>query len=167
MPLLAVFLGLFVSFFANSAAGRKLDNPTTTIAGRIMDDERRPVAGADVWMPLPIGTPHATSDAQGNYVLMLPATWVQVPENQGQWIVWAHARNRRIAMANAWAALFDKPGSVNLTLGPVTDTSFVVLGPDGRPLASAVVEPHLIRAPNNCYLTPPTDMQKTIRATTD
>ena len=166
MPLLGVFMGLFVWFFANSAAGQKLDKPTT-IVGRIVDDQRRPVAGADVWMPLPDGTPHATSDAQGSYVLMLPATWVHVPENQGQWIVWAHARNRRIALANAWAALFDKPGSVNLTLAPATDTSFVVLGPDGRPLANAVVEPHLIRAPNNCYLTPPTDMQQAIRTTTD
>ena len=57
--------------------------------------------------------------------------------------------------------------SVNVTLGAATDTSFIVLDPDGRPLAGASVEPNSIRAPNNCCLGPPRAMQQAIRSTTD
>ena len=53
----------------------------------------------------------------------------------------------RIASANASLALSGKPESVDLTLGQVTDTSFIVVGPDGRPAAGAVVEPYTIRTP--------------------
>jgi hypothetical protein len=64
-PLLGLFMGLFVALFAETADGQELDKPSTMIAGRILDDERRPMVGADVWILLrrfemPGSTPHAT-----------------------------------------------------------------------------------------------------------
>jgi hypothetical protein len=169
---LGVFTGLALTLMAFPAAGQKLDKPATTIGGRVVDDQRRPISGADVWMPVrwdeqPGTTPHATSDARGNYVLKVPETWSRSPIHERRWIVWAHARNRRIGMANAWYALSGKPESLDVTLGPATDTSLVVLGPDGRRLAGAVVEPYLVLAPNNCYTNPPAGMQPAIRSVTD
>ena len=112
---LGVLVGLFDLSFAFAAAAQTTDTPAATIAGRILDDQGQPVAGAEVWMPLlcvgrrwddkPDATPHATSDAQGNYVLIVPAAWSGIPINERQWIVWAHARDRRIGIANTFDAL--------------------------------------------------------------
>ncbi len=169
---LAMALAIAVKFFAFTAAGQKPDKPPIKIAGRILDDQGRPIQGAAVWMPVrgddrPQTTPHATSDARGQYVLSVPDSWSRLPIHERQWIVWAYARGRRIAMANAWYALSGKPQSVDLTAGPATDTSFLVVGPDGRAVAGAVVEPDLIYAPNNCYINPPAAMLPAIRSVTD
>ncbi len=48
-----------------------------------------------------------------------------------------------------------KADHVDLTLGPATDTSFVVFGPDGRPVAGALVEPYRVLTPINLYTSPP------------
>jgi hypothetical protein len=169
---LLVFMGLFFTCFAFAAEAQTIDKSAATIAGRILDDQGRPVPGADVWMPLrwdevPAKTPHATSDSNGSYILMVPRTWSAIPVNERQWIVWSHVRGRQIGMANAWHALFGNRESLNVTLGAATDTSFIVLGPDKKPLAGAMVEPYLVMAPNNCYLPPPKAIQQAIRATTD
>jgi RNA polymerase sigma factor (sigma-70 family) len=144
----------------------------TTITGRVVDDQGRPISSALVCMPVrfddkPDTTPHATSDAQGNYVLRVPDTWGRSPIHERRWIVWVHARGHRIGTANAWYALSGKPGSVDVKLGLLTDTSFTVLGPDGRPLAGAVVEPYLVFAPNNCYENPPAAMKHLISSVAD
>ena len=71
------------------------------------------------------------------------------------------------ARPTPWYALSGKPQSVDLAVGPATDTSFLVIGPDGRPVAGAVVEPDLIFAPNNCHMNPPAAMLPAIRSITD
>jgi hypothetical protein len=53
-----------------------------------------------------------------------------------------------------------------MTLGPATDTSFIVVGPDGRPAAGAVVESYQILAPC-AYVPPPAAMLPSIRSVAD
>ncbi len=159
------------AFFAFAAAGQKPEEPTRTITGHILDDKGRPIPGAEVWMPIsldekPETTPHATADGQGRYTLPVPETWNRTPQTLRGGVVWAFARGHRINAASAYAALSGKHESVDLTLGTATDTSFVVIGPDGRPLAGAVVEPLHFKT-SRAYDIPPRAMLPTIRAVTD
>ncbi len=168
----ALSIGLALGALALAAAGQKDDKPGPTIAGRILDDQGRPIPGAGVWMQVGFedsddASAHTTTDAQGRYVLPVPATWDRTPMHARQGIVWAHASGHRMNTASAYAALSGKAKSVDLVLGPATDTSFVVFGPDGRPVAGAVVEPHLVLTPVNAYMFPPRAMQPAIRAVTD
>jgi RNA polymerase sigma factor (sigma-70 family) len=176
---LGLCAGLALTTFALSAAAQRSGKPATvaekpaaTIAGRIVDDRGRPVAGAEVWMPTRFfeaaaATPHTTTDANGNYVLDVPESLSRTPFHERDHVVWAYASGHRIASINAARALYGKPDSVDLTLGPATDTSFVVLGPDGRPVAGAVVEPDLVDAPNGVTGPLPAAMLRAVRATTD
>ncbi len=46
-----------------------------------------------------------------------------------------------LATANAWKAFYREAQSVDVTLGPLTDTEFLVLDPESKPVAGAAVEP--------------------------
>jgi RNA polymerase sigma factor (sigma-70 family) len=167
-----LFLGIAAAIFVIAAAGQNADPPVTTIRGRVMDDAGRPIAGAEVWLPTsfderPETTPHATADARGHYVLTVPEDWRRRPRHQQAGVVWAHAPGHRIDTANAYAALIGQSEAVDLVLGPATDTSFVVFGPDGRPVTGAVVEPYHVKTPINAYLFPPSALLPAIRAVTD
>ena len=84
-----------------------------------------------------------------------------------QWCVWAHAKGHQIATANAFQPLTSgKAEPVDLTMGSATDTSFLVLGPDGRPLSGAVVEPYHVKTPV-AYEIPPRTMLPLLRGVTD
>ena len=152
-------------------ASQEPDRPAQTISGRIVDDQGRPIRGAEVWMPVwyedhADKTSHATADRHGNYLLTVHDDWARLPIHERQPVVWAYAPGHRIASANASLALSGKPESVDLTLGQVTDTSFIVVGPDGRPAAGAVVEPYTIRTPYR-IAAPPAAMLPSIRSVTD
>ncbi len=100
---LGLFAGLALTLLAISASGQKPEHPARTIAGRIVDDQARPIAAADVWMPIRFEdaadtTPHATTDATGGYVLAVPAAWVRLPINERMWVVWCMPR----AIGSAW-----------------------------------------------------------------
>jgi RNA polymerase sigma factor (sigma-70 family) len=169
---LGLVSGLALTLLAISASGQKPEKPAVTVAGRVLDDRGRPIAGAEVWMPTRFlapadATPHATTDARGNYVLAVPASWSRTPLHERDHLVWAYAAGHRIASISAGKALYGKPESVDLTLGPATDTSFVVVGADGRPVGGAVVEPYLVDAPNGITGPPPAAMMPAIRGTTD
>jgi hypothetical protein len=62
-------------------------------------------------------------------------------------LVWAHARGHQLATANAWKAFYREAQSVDVTLGPLTDTEFLVLDPEGKPVAGATVEPREVLTP--------------------
>ena len=164
-------LGLGLTCFAFAPASQEPVEPAKTITGRILDDQGRPISGAEVWMPVWFEskadrTSHAMSDRRGNYVLKVHADWARAPLHERQPVVWAYAPGHRIALVNAGLALSGKPESVDLTLGPVTDTTFIVFGPDGRPAAGAVVEPYQILAPY-AYVPPPAAMLPSIRSVAD
>ncbi len=168
---MGVMLGLTLALAAWAAVGQKADEPAATIRGRIVDDQGRPIAGADVWMPLahddtPETTPHSRSDATGNYLLPVPTRWNRLPKMQRNWIVWAYAPGHRLATATAYGVLAGKPQAVDMTLGPATDTAFRVIGADGRPAVGAVVEPLHFRTPRAYDLLPPAVMPA-VRAVTD
>jgi RNA polymerase sigma factor (sigma-70 family) len=160
-----------LTFFAITAAGQKADKPVATITGRILDDQGRPIAGAEVWMPItfeetPETTPHATTDNQGRYALPVPEGSSKLPISRRHWIVWAHAPGHRIATARAQDPLLGQKGPVDLTLGSASDTGFRVLGPDGRPVAGAVVEPFHFKT-QRAYDILPKAMSPAVRAVTD
>jgi RNA polymerase sigma factor (sigma-70 family) len=151
------------------AAGRSATESDKLVTGLVLDANGKPVAGASVWMPTApdeTDTPQASTDASGRYRLSVPAAWDRIPMHQRQAIVWAYAPGHQIATASAYEVLQGKARSVDLTLGPATDTSFLVLGPDGRPVAGAVVEPYHIKTPS-AYDFPPKLMQPVLRAVTD
>ncbi len=168
----ALSIGLALGVLAIAAAGQKAEKPGPTIAGRILDDQGRPIPGAGVWMQVGFeeadaATSYATTDAQGQYTLPVPAAWERTPIHARQGVVWAHASGHRMNTASAYAAISGKAKSVDLTLGPATDTSFVVFGPDGRPVAGAVVEPYHVMTPMNAYMFPPRAMLPAIRGISD
>ncbi len=166
-----LFAGLALAVLAIAAAGQKSEKPPATIGGTIFDDQGRPIPDAEVWMPIgfdeqPETTPHSTTDARGHYDLPVPEAWARLPLHQKSVVVWSYAPGHQINAANAHAALHGEARSVNLTLGPATDTSFVVYGPDGRTLAGAVVEPLHFKTPR-AYDLVPKAMMPSIRAVTD
>ena len=82
--------------------------------------------------------------------------------------VWTFARGHSIGTGRAYAVLAGKePSDVVVRLGASTDTSFTVIGPDGRPVAGARVEPYYDLAPNNAYEIPPQEMLPAIGGVTD
>ncbi len=151
---------------------KKPDEAVKAITGRVLDARGGPIAGAQVWLQANFddtdrSTARATTDAQGRYTLVLPDVWFQTPPHQRSSVVWAYAADHQIATANSYKALLSaEPEPVDLTLGPATDTTFVVMGPDGRPLAGAVVEPYHFKTPR-AYEFPPRTMLPLMRAITD
>ena len=151
---------------------KKPDEAVKAITGRVLDARGGPIAGAQVWLQANFddtdrSTARATTDAQGRYTLVLPDVWFQTPPHQRSSVVWAYAADHQIATANSYKALLSaEPEPVDLTLGPATDTTFVVMGPDGRPLAGAVVEPYHFKTPR-AYEFPPRTMLPLMRTITD
>ena len=96
-----------------------------------------------------------------------PNFGLNCPCTQRRWCIWAYANGHQIATANVYEHLSSgKAEPVDLTLGSATDTSFLVLGPDGRPLAGAVVEPYHFKTPV-AYENPPRTMLPVLRGITD
>jgi Carboxypeptidase regulatory-like domain len=162
---------LALVIFALAAADQQPKEPVKEITGRVLDQKGKPIAGAEVWLPVTTidrddTTSHATTDAQGRYALKVPDAWQQTPQHQRVGIVWALAPGHQLATASAYKALEGEPKSVDLTLGPETDTAFLVLGPDGRPVARAVVEPFHFKT-SMAYNFPPGPMLPELRAITD
>ena len=154
-----------------AAADKRPTEPAKSITGRVTDGHGQPIPSAEVWLPVTfsnndVDTSHALTDAQGRYTLKVPDAWESTPQHQREWIVWAFAPGHRIATASAHEALTGKPQAVDMTLGPATDTAFLVLGPDGRPVAGAVVEPFHFKTPM-AYNFPPRAMLPRLRAVTD
>jgi hypothetical protein len=65
-----------------------------------------------------------------------------------------------LATANAWKALYREAQSIELTLGPPTDSDFLVLDPEGGPVDGATVdgatvEPREVKTPVGLTLSSP------------
>jgi RNA polymerase sigma factor (sigma-70 family) len=163
--------GLALTVIALFAANKKPDEAVKAITGRVIDARGGPIAGARVWLQGGFDGPErstaqATTDAQGHYTLVVPEIWAKTPQHERGHTVWAHAAGHQISTASAYQALAGKAGPVDVTLGPATDTSFVVVGPDGRPVAGAVVEPFNFKT-RRMYEIPPHSMLPVVRGITD
>jgi len=117
------------------------------VKGRVLDPLGRPIAGADVWLPVrtnaPKRTAHAKTNQNGRFTLRVPNSWIDPSRSKNLWTVWAYAEGWTIGTAPAREAL--EPGrteaELNIELQPETDTSFLVVDPNGRPIAGATVRP--------------------------
>ncbi len=154
-------MGLTLTVFGLAAAVQETAKPADTVTIRVVDDRGRPISGADVWMQVSLHdnatgtgtarpTGHGTTDGQGRYLMPVPEGWRPPPKDRRFGLlvlVWAHAPGHQLATANAWKALYREAQSADLTLGPLTDTEFLVLDPEGQPVAGATVEPREVLTP--------------------
>ena len=142
----ALLTGATALFMNMGAVAEQPKQAVKAITGRVIDQDGKPIARAEVWLPFTMrlddqGTAHATTDELGTYTLKVPDNLEQIPLHQRGWIIWAFAPGHQISTASAYEPLHGDPQSVDLTLGPPTDTAFMVLGPAGKPHAGALVEP--------------------------
>ena len=149
------------SFVGLPAAVQETAKSADVVTIRVVDERGRAISGADVWMQVILHdnatgtltdrpTGHGTTDGQGRYLMPVPEGWRPPPKDRRFGLlvlVWAHAPGHRLATANAWKALYREAQSVELTLGPLTDTEFLILDPEGKPVAGATVEPREVLTP--------------------
>jgi RNA polymerase sigma factor (sigma-70 family) len=157
---------------AGAGAIQEPAQPADTVTIRVLDERGRPISGADVWLQVSLDETdgrlgHGTTDGQGRFLMPVPALWRQQPEGRKFGLVWAHAPAHQIATANAYRALVGKAQSVDLTLGPATDTAFLVLDPEGQAVAGATVEPDMVKTQAILYYSVPKFILPNLRAVTD
>ena len=159
-------------FPARKAANAAL---AKTVHGKVVDENGTPIPGADVWM-MPVYNPvrenpaaHVTTDSEGWFTVTVPALserdlkrvgWPYRPD-----LVLAYADGRQLGtgLAGEQMAGHDKSDLI-IRLKPGAETEFVVLGPDGKPKAGAVIEP---RYPRNPHLELPREICARVAARTD
>ncbi len=130
------------------------------VEGHVVDQDGAAVAGADVWLPIhfndPKRTAHAQTDSEGRFELQVPESWIDPIKSKNLWDAWAHAKDHSIGATSAQQALFSKMSghTLRITLGKKTDTSFVVLAPDEKPLPGATVRPVHFRTPTGFSIVP-------------
>jgi len=175
-------MGLTLTFFGLAAAVQETGKPADstadqetgkladTVTVRVLDDRGLPISGADVWMQVTLDetdgtTGHGNTDGQGRVRMPVPALSRRLPPDRRFGLVWAHAPGHHIATANAWEALVGRARSVDLTLGTLTDTAFLVLDPGGQAVAGATVEQRLVKTPV-INMSPPKFILPTLQAIT-
>jgi len=152
--------------------------PAKTVHGKVVDDKGKPIAHADVWM-MPAWNPahqrwptHATSDAEGRFnVPVSPFSDRDVKRTGRPYFLdalWAYAAGHQLNSANAANQLFGRDKSdVVLQLAPAAHTAFVILAPEGKPLAGALVEPDFVRSQTAAGGEPPEEARSAVAARTD
>jgi hypothetical protein len=142
-----------------------------SVRGRVLDEAGKPLAGADVWLPLfilgagDLHTVHAKSDALGRFALPVASAWLAKARPLDRTVtVWAHAAGQQLGTASV--AVSDSASDVAIQLGPETNTSFTVLDPGGRPCTGALVEPYYVRTSPG-YQPLPEELMARLAARTD
>jgi beta-lactamase regulating signal transducer with metallopeptidase domain len=128
--------------------------PAKIVHGKVVDENEKPIAGADVWM-MPVWDPvrkrpatHATSDTQGRFTVPVPP--LADYDRQQLWpyafgTLWVYAEGHQLSTGYSGDQIFGRDKSdVMFRLKPATETAFVVLAPDGKPLEGAIVEPNYV-----------------------
>ncbi|MGO9108872.1 MAG: carboxypeptidase regulatory-like domain-containing protein, partial [Thermoguttaceae bacterium] len=120
------------------------------VSGKVIDENGKPLPGAEIWLPLflrGLGRPqtlHTKSDEQGRFVLEIDAAWLaKMQPWERAMTLWAYASGRQLGTGKV--VLPSGASDVVIRLGPAADTSFVVLNPEGRPCAGALVELYYVR----------------------
>jgi beta-lactamase regulating signal transducer with metallopeptidase domain len=139
------------------------DVPQRSVTGRVGDQDGKPVAGAEVWMPVRWAsaanflTAHAKCASDGTFELKFPAKWISDDVTKIQSTVWAYANGHSIGTGSAFKQLRgEKRGEpCDIHLGPPTKTAFTVLLPDGRPAVGVQVKPqHFLSRQGYEYVPP-------------
>ena len=174
-------VAMAMTFVGLAAAVQDITKSGDAVTIRVLDDQGRPISGADVWMQVSFHdnatgekteepTGHGTTDGQGRYVMPIHERRRPTPNDRRfglMALVWAHAPGHEMATANAWKALYREVHSVDLTLGTATNTEFLVLDPARKPVAGATVEPRGVKTPINLvYSLPPKFVLPILQAVT-
>lgn len=128
------------------------------VRGRVIDEQDRPVAGAQLVFPMDMDQSFiltATADADGNFELKCPIDQINRPSWQRQYSVWAYAPGYNLLPTSVHEALHlgsDKP--YTLRLSPANQVSFRVVRPDGEPMSDAVVRPRYITMSHRTHFVP-------------
>ena len=132
---------LFRSLLAVVLLGQAQPEPARTVAGTVVDEEGKPVAGATVELPMP-ATPYLTrdtaparattlTDGDGRFELKLP------PGRVVTRFIWVYQPGRAVTAVSV-------PGEVakplEFVLWKAEPRTVKVEGPDGKPVAGALVE---------------------------
>ena len=139
-------MALPLTLFGLAAAVQETAKSADSVIIGVVDDRGRAISGADVWMQVILHdnatgtltdrpTAHGTTNGQGRYLMPVPEGWRPPPKDRRFGLlvlVWAHARGHQLATANAWKAFYREAQSVDVTLGPLTDTEFLVLDPESK-----------------------------------
>ncbi len=123
--------------------------PAKVVTGVVTDFEGKPLAGAQVWLPIYRLTSTETltatvrSDDEGRFRLTIPEAWLPSNVMRRESTVWAYAPGHAIGTVNAYKQLFrdntEQPCVV--ALPPVSDISFVLLSAEGQPAVGATAAP--------------------------
>ena len=123
----------------------------TYIQGTVVDQQGKPIAGARLWYAYAFNKSSGKqlevdthSDATGRFTLEIPPAPVEkegvVRKTRSS--VWAYSPEHCLGGASPKSKKANQdPAGIRLELAPATDTSLVVLDPDGRPMAGVLVEP--------------------------
>ena len=148
----------------------KKDKPAAnpvSVKGIVSDENSKPLAGADVWLPIFIGVEHVLhvkTDGQGRFVLEIPAAWyAEIKPWDRAVTIWAHAADRQLN--TKVVPLPDAPEAA-IQLGPAVDTSFVIVDPQGQPCAGVLVEPYYVKT-SMCFEPLPDELMARLAVRTD
>jgi beta-lactamase regulating signal transducer with metallopeptidase domain len=127
----------------------KKSAPTKTIVGVVVDEAGKPVPDAQVWMRTNAGfddrtaTAHGRTDGRGRFTLEIPVREPLFPGERRSATVWALAPGHGLSTGIARDALSAEEGGpeVKIMLRPAARTEFLILTPEGKRLAGAVVRP--------------------------
>ena len=165
----------------NAPAGppKPIDEPADeklAIAGRVVDNQGKPVADALVSLPVGcaqgLGTIHLLqmrTSATGQFSLELTRGWL-TPE-EIRFItptVWAYAPGHALAMLPLDQVLGERPPhAIELVLGPASETALHIVDPDGKPVAGAEVRPNSFGIAERAYAGAPDEIAEALRGTGD
>jgi hypothetical protein len=181
LPLIARILTLAGVAFATAnlsaddqpAARPAANSPaaTRTIAGRVVDSDGKPVAGARVWWVVqrePGFMAAGRADGDGQFRMTTPADWMPREEIRRADVVWAMGPQDEIAVALAKCGLVNEGKSREwiLRLISAKDVTIAVVDANGRPVAGATVEPVNFRGGQGFDLIPD-PISIALRANTD
>jgi protocatechuate 3,4-dioxygenase beta subunit len=143
-----------------------------TISGRVVDDQDRPVAGAQLWWVVSHGVPDdvvvkKVSDEQGRFSMSTPDV-APLRITSISDALWVLKEGKQLATISAGSLRprDAKTPDLIVRLEPETDTSFVVQSTDQEPVAGAAVEPWHFRNHQGYAIVPP-EIRKILTATTD
>ena len=150
---------------------------TTTLAGQVLDEQGQPAPGIEVLLSaLEQGTrAHAVlartkCDQAGRFQIDVPA---QKDPSKARFYLalWAYVPSAGLAGQAFATSAIPAAGSVRLKLGKPAKTVVRVVGPDGKPVAGARVQPAIVRVtgglPPSSTFPPPDALAETLAAKTD
>jgi beta-lactamase regulating signal transducer with metallopeptidase domain len=140
------------------------------IRGKVIDETGRPVADADVWLSVYCDPPHGEarvqhvkSNSQGRFTVEVPPAWVARMIPNSSTSLWACAAGRQLGTKSGQHFNFEGDASDQvIRLKPAAETSFIVVDPEGKPLAGALLQPYYVT-----YEPTPPEILRRIEARTD